>query len=118
MTCDKDGKCNCKCDVIGDKCNECEFGHHGFPNCTGKYSLKLDQHQGIMATFLCTETAKFRLGGCYCSTNGTIKCDIYGNCICREGYTGTKCDQCQSGYSKNASGICIGMKALTKLAST
>ena len=71
-----------------------------------------------MATFLCTETAKFRLGGCYCSTNGTIKCDVYGNCICREGYTGTKCDQCQSGYSKNASGMCIGMKGLIKFAST
>ena len=26
LTCgDKDGKCNCRCDVRGDKCNECEI---------------------------------------------------------------------------------------------
>ena len=38
LTCgDKDGKCNCKCNVRGNKCNECEVGHYGFPKCTGKF---------------------------------------------------------------------------------
>ena len=71
----------------------------------------------IMDAFLFPEKPRLRLGACDCSTNGTFNCDVYGNCICREGYTGTKCDQCQSGYSKNDSGMCIGMKALIKLAS-
>ena len=57
---------------------------------------------------LLVEKPDFRLGACQCSSNGTINCDVYGNCVCREGYTGTKCDQCQSGFSKNASGMCIG----------
>ena len=43
MTCDQDGKCHCGCDIRGDKCNECEFGHHGFPNCTGKLTQTFNQ---------------------------------------------------------------------------
>ena len=36
-TCTNDaGKCNCKCDVSGDKCDTCELGHQGFPDCHGK----------------------------------------------------------------------------------
>ena len=35
QTCDKNGKCNCKCDVTGDKCDICEVGHQGFPDCHG-----------------------------------------------------------------------------------
>ena len=33
----KDGKCNCKCDVSGDKCDTCELGHQGFPDCHGNF---------------------------------------------------------------------------------
>ena len=32
--CDYDGKCICKNDVIGDKCNSCADGLYGFPQCT------------------------------------------------------------------------------------
>ena len=32
--CDYDGKCICKNDVIGDKCNSCADGLYGFPECT------------------------------------------------------------------------------------
>ena len=35
-TCDKDGQCNCKCDVTGKKCDVCEEGHQGWPECHGK----------------------------------------------------------------------------------
>lgn len=38
-TCDNDGKCNCKCDVAGNKCDVCEVGHQGFPDCHGKMRL-------------------------------------------------------------------------------
>ena len=57
---------------------------------------------------LYVEKPDFRLGACQCSSNGTINCDVYGNCVCREGFTGTKCDLCQSGFSKNDAGMCIG----------
>ena len=36
LTCDAEsGKCHCKCDVEGDKCDACTSGHHGFPECHG-----------------------------------------------------------------------------------
>ena len=54
-TCDKNGKCNCRCDVIGDKCNECEIGHHGFPNCTGKFVQTSITYQDTADTFLCVQ---------------------------------------------------------------
>jgi hypothetical protein len=41
MNCDKDGKCNCKCNVYGDKCNECNAEYFGFPVCHG---MSYDEH--------------------------------------------------------------------------
>ena len=34
-TCDENGKCDCKSNVQGDKCNKCYVGHYNFPACTG-----------------------------------------------------------------------------------
>ena len=42
MTCDAEsGKCHCRCDVDGDKCDACVAGHHTFPDCHGKYLFDL-----------------------------------------------------------------------------
>ena len=35
LTCNNTGSCNCRCDVVGDKCNMCQVGHQGFPDCDG-----------------------------------------------------------------------------------
>ena len=36
LTCDAvTGKCHCKCDVEGDKCDGCTDGHKLFPDCHG-----------------------------------------------------------------------------------
>ena len=36
LTCDANtGICHCKCDVQGDKCDECTDHHYGFPECVG-----------------------------------------------------------------------------------
>ena len=35
LTCNSSGICNCRCDVVGDKCNMCQVGHQGFPDCDG-----------------------------------------------------------------------------------
>ena len=41
LTCDAEsGKCHCRCDVDGDKCDACVAGHHTFPDCHGKFDLK------------------------------------------------------------------------------
>ena len=37
LTCDADGKCHCKCDVCGDKCDECCEGHKSYPQCEGDF---------------------------------------------------------------------------------
>ena len=38
LTCDAiTGKCHCKCDIEGDKCDTCTNGHKSFPDCHGKY---------------------------------------------------------------------------------
>ena len=29
LDCDAQGKCNCKCNVCGDKCDECCIGYYG-----------------------------------------------------------------------------------------
>ena len=35
-TCDAEtGKCHCKCNVEGDKCDTCTAGYHTFPDCHG-----------------------------------------------------------------------------------
>ena len=36
MQCNELSECECKSDLItGAKCDECAFGYHGFPECTG-----------------------------------------------------------------------------------
>ena len=40
LTCDADGKCHCKCDVCGDKCDGCCEGHKGYPKCEGDLKKK------------------------------------------------------------------------------
>ena len=38
--CDKDGKCSCKANIIGEKCDTCKDEFHSFPLCEGKFLLK------------------------------------------------------------------------------
>ena len=40
LTCNNTGSCNCRCDVVGDKCNMCQVGHQGFPDCDGMPTKK------------------------------------------------------------------------------
>ena len=34
--CDDRGFCNCKCNVVGSKCDECASEFYNFPKCIGK----------------------------------------------------------------------------------
>ena len=35
-TCNANGECNCKANIVGNKCNACSAGFYNFPNCQGK----------------------------------------------------------------------------------
>ena len=39
-TCDENGQCNCKCNIKGVKCDECNSEYYGFPECHGKRYIK------------------------------------------------------------------------------
>ena len=35
-----------------------------------------------------------------CTSDGsTLDCDDYGDCICKFGYEGSKCDKCKEGFT-------------------
>ena len=40
-SCDPDGQCDCKSNIIGIKCTHCETGYHGFPDCKSKLRINL-----------------------------------------------------------------------------
>ena len=71
LNCDlQTGECNCKANVIGRTCNECNHGFFGFSNCQ-----------------LCS-----------CDIRGTKKeiCDKKtAECFCKKNVIGVSCDRCQ-----------------------
>uniref|UniRef100_A0A670IES8 Laminin subunit alpha 3 n=1 Tax=Podarcis muralis TaxID=64176 RepID=A0A670IES8_PODMU len=119
-TCDPvGGQCNCRQHIIGRQCSRCQTGYYGFPFCkpcscgrrlcddiTGKCicppqtvkprcEVCVRQHFGYHPLTGCE--------GCNCSRKGIInpgnaECDkIVGQCKCRIGITGRRCDRCASG---------------------
>ncbi|XP_068678125.1 laminin subunit alpha-like [Montipora foliosa] len=70
---DGDGRCECRENYSGPRCDQCNEGFYGFPNCKP----------------------------CDCHPKGTSGqvCGPTGDqCPCNPGYTGPKCDQCATGY--------------------
>ncbi|XP_072536108.1 laminin subunit alpha-1 [Salminus brasiliensis] len=69
------GQCDCKANVIGDKCDHCQVGFHGINSGDG-----------------------CRL--CECNQSGSVSeaCEEDGRCQCIVGVSGDKCDRCQHGY--------------------
>ena len=71
--CDDDGKCTCKANIVGDKCDQSEPGYFGFPEPTE----------------------------CNCNAEGSFdqNCEnASGKCTCKEHVVGDKCDQCALGF--------------------
>ena len=73
-TCDDvTGKCPCRPHVIGLKCDKCEIGYFGFPDCEP----------------------------CNCDDNGSrdVACDDNtGKCFCKTNVIGDKCNFCPPGF--------------------
>ncbi|KAM8811022.1 laminin subunit alpha-3 [Eudromia elegans] len=79
---DGSGKCiNCQYNTAGDKCERCKDGYFG------------DATQGSCRTCPCPYTNRFATG---CVANGE---EI--QCLCKEGYTGVRCERCAPGYFGN-----------------
>ncbi|XP_062987370.1 laminin subunit alpha-3 [Elgaria multicarinata webbii] len=113
------GQCTCKQNIIGRQCSRCQTGYYGFPSCkpcscgrrlcddiTGKCicppqtvkprcEVCMRQHFGYHPLAGCE--------GCNCSSKGVVnavnpECNkINGQCKCRSGITGQRCDRCAPG---------------------
>ena len=46
--CNKDGKCTCKANIIGEKCDTCKDEFHSFPLCEGKFLLKNRSNMNVL----------------------------------------------------------------------
>ncbi|KAG8442156.1 hypothetical protein GDO86_011091 [Hymenochirus boettgeri] len=65
------GQCQCKEGYTGAKCDQCEFGFRGYPNCVR----------------------------CNCSLEGSVNDDPCAEeCICKENVEGENCDRCKTGF--------------------
>lgn len=67
------GKCTCEPNYTGPKCDRCQPGHYGYPNCQR----------------------------CDCDAQGSIgsACDsLTGQCSCKSIYTGRQCNLCLPGF--------------------
>ncbi|KAM3931256.1 laminin subunit alpha-2 isoform 4-T4 [Leptodactylus fuscus] len=65
------GSCYCKPGYAGEKCNQCDLGYKGYPNCVQ----------------------------CNCSVSGSINEDpCVDPCICKENVAGNNCGVCKHGF--------------------
>jgi usherin len=76
------GQCQCKANVIGLKCNQCEEGF---------FALSASNRQGCSP--------------CNCNTDGTVSASdachaTTGQCSCKANVMGLKCDQCVNGTTR------------------
>ncbi|XP_031359594.2 laminin subunit alpha-3 [Lonchura striata] len=79
---DGTGKCiDCQYNTAGEKCEHCKDGYFG------------DATQGSCRECPCPYTNRFAAG---CVANGE---EI--QCLCKEGYTGARCERCAPGYFGN-----------------
>ncbi|XP_007232077.3 laminin subunit alpha-1 [Astyanax mexicanus] len=77
------GQCDCRANVVGDKCDRCQVGFHGINSGDG-----------------CRP--------CECSQSGSVSeaCEEDGQCQCIAGVSGAKCDRCQHGFYNFTDGGC------------
>uniref|UniRef100_A0A669E7N6 Laminin, alpha 1 n=1 Tax=Oreochromis niloticus TaxID=8128 RepID=A0A669E7N6_ORENI len=75
------GQCLCKEGFFGRSCDQCAPGYYGYPACS---ACGCDM-AGTEETF-CNAT----LGVCSCQNTG--------NCVCKPGVSGRRCEECVSGW--------------------
>ena len=78
-------KCDeCKPNVIGDKCDTCDETFFNYPSCQGLYKKLVFGFLKINLSF----------SDCKCNPDHAISLECYdnGDCTCKDGYAGQKCD--------------------------
>ena len=120
IQCDlNNGQCNCKTNVIGRQCNECENGYWNITSGNGCIDCKCDmlgaKHKfcdkesgqcackpGVMG-LKCDQClpSYYALSdsgckSCMCDPVGSLSsnCDQLGNCKCKKNVSGMKCNKC------------------------
>ena len=89
-TCDETGKCSCKSEYTGAKCNECLKGYFktSYGTCKGMNLLSNLQFNSLKNTS-CLE--------CDCDMDGSVDnaCNARGECTCKQSLIGgPKCHKC------------------------
>uniref|UniRef100_A0A3B4FBW2 Laminin subunit alpha 1 n=1 Tax=Pundamilia nyererei TaxID=303518 RepID=A0A3B4FBW2_9CICH len=75
------GQCLCKEGFFGKSCDQCAPGYYGYPACS---ACGCDM-AGTEETFCNT-------------TLGVCSCQNTGNCVCKPGVSGRRCEECVSGW--------------------
>ena len=83
----------------GEKCSTCKSTYFGFPSCQGLFKSNL-LGRSFLKVILFSEcnwlvfNQSFPFLECQCNRDGstTMECDTNGDCSCKDGYIGQKCD--------------------------
>ena len=96
-TCDDNGLCSCKANIINEKCDACNAGYFNFPTCEGKHFFVLQVV--LPPPFMLAIIAFFQISACNCNEHGSnsIDCNDNGVCSCKANIINDKCDTCQAG---------------------
>ncbi|XP_062386045.1 laminin subunit alpha-3-like isoform X2 [Sardina pilchardus] len=97
------GRCICRPEFSGDYCNQCADGYYGYPKCirypiypattkSPSGNIKEPCSAGYFGAPSCRP--------CQCEQQGTLPeiCTAQGQCVCRPGITGERCDRCHEGF--------------------
>ena len=99
-----DGRCTCKPNISGNKCEKCVDGFFGFPNCQSKFQLStFSKYVHTHMFYFSIQNSSLILIsiGCNCNTEGSngIGCDnTDGRCTCKPNISGNKCEKCAHGF--------------------
>ena len=87
------GKCLCKHNVDGEKCERCKHGFYDHPKCEKSKSF-IDFFCNYLTTFL----KPFSECECYHQGSRSESCSNCGVCTCKHNYEGANCSTCADGY--------------------
>lgn len=96
--CDEAGRCPCRPEFDGPRCDRCRQGHHGYPDCHGEQWAGVGSAPGGGPHPQVPEPESF--AACACDPRGALDqlCGAGGLCRCRPGYAGATCQECSPGF--------------------
>nr|XP_046253250.1 laminin subunit alpha-5 isoform X2 [Scatophagus argus] len=93
---DLTGRCFCKPNYTGEKCDSCATGYMNFPECYPIPSYPTNNNNG-------EAKPAGEIINCECSAAGTVDNSCRPDprtrtCVCKAGFTGDHCDTCAPGF--------------------